>query len=146
MKLNRISVIILVIIIVVFAIGFFKYQKEDKILVDLDIPFKLKIGQEAFVEKENIKIKFLNITEDSRCPMDVVCVWGGEVSVLVNIVKNNQNIGNLVFTKKVTTENLESEIDKEYSIKLIKVEPYPISKQKIEDSDYVITLLLSKLK
>ena len=55
---------------------------------ELDVPFQLKINQTGFIKSENIKIFFLNVTEDSRCPSDVECIWPGQVTILINILKN----------------------------------------------------------
>lgn len=48
----------------------------------------------------NLKIKFLNITEDSRCPSDVVCVWEGQATAVINIFKNDQNLGDFSLTSR----------------------------------------------
>lgn len=37
----------------------------------------LRIGDEAPVGNSVIRISFGRVVEDSRCPMDVVCVWEG---------------------------------------------------------------------
>ena len=52
--------------------------------------FKLVKGEVAYFKQEVIEIKFSNVTEDSRCPADVVCIWAGRVSVVVNVVKDTQ--------------------------------------------------------
>ncbi|MBS3134137.1 hypothetical protein J4214_02805 [Candidatus Woesearchaeota archaeon] len=60
----------------------------------LGAEFELKVNQEAVINSENIRIKFLEILEDSRCPRDVQCIWAGQIKILVNIMKNNQDMGN----------------------------------------------------
>jgi hypothetical protein len=50
--------------------------------------FTLAIGQSATISSENLKIEFLDVTADSRCPKDVECVWAGEVSCSLQITQN----------------------------------------------------------
>lgn len=108
----------------------------------LNVPFQLKIHQIATIKSENLKIKFLNVTSDSRCPADVNCIWQGEVTIVVNLVKNGQNLGNFslssVFNPEITANK--------YSIKLTNVVSGPVlSGQPIKNSDYVVTLVVSKI-
>jgi hypothetical protein len=58
-----------VLIIMPNALGFTNSSKN----VVLD-QFQLKINQTA-LEPENVTVKFLNVTGDSRCPSDVTCIW-----------------------------------------------------------------------
>jgi len=112
---------------------------------DLDVPFQLKINQVAFIKSENIKIIFMNVTEDSRCPSDVECIWEGQVTIVINIFKNNQFIGEFNLTSRTGFDELAIKEFDGYSINLIKVEPYPISTQIIELSDYIATFNVSKI-
>ena len=112
---------------------------------DLDVPFQLKINQVAFIKSENIKIIFMNVTEDSRCPSDVECIWEGQVTIVINIFKNNQFIGEFNLTSRTGFDELAIKEFDGYSINLIKVEPYPISTQIIELSDYIVIFNVSKI-
>jgi len=112
---------------------------------DLDYPFQLKINQVAFIKSENIKIIFINVTEDSRCPSDVDCIWEGQVTIVINIFKNNQFIGEFNLTSRTGYNELSIKEFDGYSISLIKVEPYPISTQIIELTDYIVTFNVSKI-
>ncbi len=114
-------------------------------ITDLDVPFQLKINQVAFIKSENIKIIFMNVTEDSRCPSDVECIWEGQVTIVINIFKNNQFIGEFNLTSRTGFDELAIKEFDGYSINLIKVEPYPISTQIIELSDYIVIFNVSKI-
>ena len=63
-------------------------EKENLISAKLGEQFQLKVNQIAILKSDNIEIKFLNVTNDSRCPSDVTCVWEGEVKMSVNVVKD----------------------------------------------------------
>ena len=134
------------IIVIILIAGCVKQiPQESAISANLDTPFQLEINQIASIDSNDIRIKFLNITEDSRCPSDVVCVWEGQATVVVNIVKNNQNLGDFSLTNRAAHEDLAMKNFDGYSIKLMKVDPYPKSTQRIDTSDYTITLIVSKL-
>lgn len=108
--------------------------------IQLGVPFQIQFNQTATIQ--DLQIKITNLT-DSRCPSDVTCVWQGQVKTLVDINKNNKNLGN--FSLILNDKNLQARYFDHYSIQIIKVVPYPISTKKTHLSDYDITLKLSLL-
>lgn len=106
--------------------------------------FQLKINQTASIESNNIKVKFLNVFSDSRCPSDVTCIWEGEITIFVNIIKNNQNLGDFNLTSRGGQKDLAIKSFDGHLIQLLKVDPYPTSGKKIPLSDYVSTFVVSK--
>ena len=121
-------------------------QEQDFISATLDSKFQLAVGQTGFVESENIKITFLEVTADSRCPSDVTCIWAGEVKVLVNIWKDDQDLGGSTLVGQAANDDQAVKTFDGYSIKLLKVDPYPISTQAIGPSDYTITLIVTAVQ
>ena len=105
--------------------------------------FQLGPNQTAS-EPNNIDVKFLNVTDDSRCPSDVTCIWQGKSTITVNVVKSGQNVGNFSLTSGLGDKNATVQIFDGYFLQLTKIEPYPKSGTKILLSDYVATLELSK--
>ena len=45
----------------------------------------IKAGQTKTESRSKLKIKFISVTEDSRCPEGVNCVWAGNAKVKVEI-------------------------------------------------------------
>ena len=121
-------------------------QGSQDLSTELGTEFQLKIGQTASIESKNIKLRFLNVTEDSRCPADVVCVWEGQVTVLLNVMHNEQDLGDFDLTIRGGDENLAAKTFDGYSVKLMKVDPYPFASQPTELTDYVATLLVSEIE
>ncbi|MCV0431237.1 hypothetical protein [Nitrosopumilus sp.] len=95
---------------------------------------KVKFGET--VSYENLKFYFYDI-EDSRCPLDVTCIWEGRVLTMIRISNETISVGG------------GSEMDvpmtffEPYKITLVGVEPHPISTEK---PDYVATLEIEKQK
>ncbi len=109
----------------------------------LDKPFKLKIGQQATINSEKITISFLNVTEDSRCPSDVVCVWQGQASIRISAEINGTSAGQFVLT---IGGNEKSAVlgGGKYSVKMTGLEPYPVSSNHTELKDYMANLVVSR--
>ena len=118
---------------------------QNPILVNFGSQFSLKVNQVALIESENLKIKFLNVEEDSRCPSEVQCVWPGQVKIIVNVVKNKRDFGGLHLISRVAEEDLAVKTFDGYSIRLIDVAPYPKKTEKLEISDYIVTLVVSQV-
>ena len=47
--------------------------------------FTLAPGQTAQVEGTGLRVTFERVTADSRCPVDVTCVWEGDAVVVVSV-------------------------------------------------------------
>ncbi|HSD05455.1 MAG TPA: plastocyanin/azurin family copper-binding protein [Nitrosopumilaceae archaeon] len=116
---------------------------EEVVSATLATQFQLKTQQTAIIESENIQIKFLNVTEDSRCPSDVTCVWEGLVTILVNIKQNGQDLGDFKLTQRGGQEKLASQNFIGQKMDLVEVNPYPKSTEPISFSDYTATLVVS---
>ncbi len=121
-------------------------QESQNITTEINNQFQLKVGQTASIESKNIKLRFLNVTEDSRCPADAVCVWEGQVTVLLNLMHNDEELGDFDLTIRGGDKNLAIKTFDGYSIQLMKVDPYPFASQPTELTDYVATLLVSELE
>ncbi|EIJ66727.1 hypothetical protein BD31_I1203, partial [Candidatus Nitrosopumilus salaria BD31] len=106
----------LVIFCLIFQPTVFAASPKDAML---DSSFALKIEEAAKINSE-LQLTVLNTIEDSRCPSNVTCVWEGTVSVQVNLIKDNLNLGN--HTIRLGENNNENQIFDGYFIKLITVE------------------------
>ncbi len=95
--------------------------------------FEIKMNQ--VIQFEDLELHFRDI-EDSRCPLDVTCVWEGKVAVMLNIKNQTHNIGGGIppgYTISYLTP---------YEITLVDIQPHPISTEKAE---YVATIKISNL-
>lgn len=60
--------------------------------------FVLLQGQTANWVDQQLKLKFENVLEDSRCPKDAQCVWAGQVRLSVSVYTSKVNLENQVLT------------------------------------------------
>lgn len=105
-------------------------------------PFKLNEGRQVTLQK--LRIKFAPVTQDSRCPSDVACVWAGNAAVRLE-VRTNRNNGKSLTLNTGHGPSLANDAQYQgYDLKLVDLSPYPRSDRKIAAGDYVVTLLVSK--
>jgi hypothetical protein len=102
----------------------------------------LPIGQSVVISGEGIEIRFMEVSEDSRCPKGVYCVWEGRVSALVEISADRSS-EQLKLTQTGLTEQPASQDYKEYQLSF-KVEPYPEAGREIAKGEYRLLLVVSK--
>ena len=110
-----------------------------KVLIDKE--FSLGIGQTVNIEGEKLVIKFKAVLEDSRCPVNVVCVWAGNGKVDFEILDiDGQNK-----TVILNTEEEPREITlKGHKLKLISLNPPRVDGVSISPGDYSVTLLVER--
>jgi hypothetical protein len=107
---------------------------------------KLSFGKS--LNFENIKVKFVEVLQDSRCPKGVTCIWAGEVIVLVDIFKKGKKIESKKLTINYKTP-IKSRFGNLYTsddlvISGINVQPYPVFDKKIKLEEYYIQLEIKK--
>jgi len=98
-------------------------------------PFTVGIPFDQTFQYEDLELYFYDI-EDSRCPLDVTCVWEGEVTVKIH-VRNQTHKTAGSFTPNYTLSYITP-----YNVTLVDVQPHPISTEK---PDYIATLEITKL-
>lgn len=112
-------------------------------IVQLNQPFQLKVDQVAQVSSDNVQLKFLEVQQDSRCPVNVQCIWQGQAKVAISLTRNEQPLGNLTLETSVDGQPIAQSVNG-YSIKLVKVSPQPKANQPIDQSDYHATFILTQ--
>lgn len=128
------------ITVALFFIGLSSASAEAN-KVFLDKEFSLGVGQSATIEGERLVIEFETVLEDSRCPVNAVCVWAGNGKVELKILDiDGQN--------KTVTLNTEDEPKaitlKAHQLKLIALSPPRIDGVSILPGDYAVTLRVEK--
>lgn len=85
----------------------------------------------------DVKVVPVELLEDSRCPIDVTCVWAGRVRVRVQLI-SGLGTANQVFEldKPITTEAEE--------VTLVDVRPSPRQDVSLEPGDYTFVFRVTK--
>ncbi len=102
----------------------------------------LSIGQELTIKNEPLKIKFVDILTDSRCPTGATCVWQGEVTARLDLsFQGTTTSANA--TQPGLTEEPSSVKFQGYSLKF-RIQPYPEVTKQIGKQEYRLLLSVSK--
>jgi hypothetical protein len=102
-------------------------------------PFELKPGAVS-VLPDGTRLTFKEVQADSRCPMDVMCVWAGDATVAITLTPS-----------KGSSESRELHVQPSgsqtsyagYTIALTALAPYPRATQPIPAADYIATFIVS---
>jgi len=113
--------------------------QKNTVKAKLGKEFILAIGQQASIGTEKMTVAFRDITQDSRCPSDVVCIQAGNVTAAVDLTINGA-VSNI--TLKGNTGNATQQVDN-YTF-AFNVTPYPVSTHQIEKSEYRLYLTVTK--
>jgi hypothetical protein len=103
-----------------------KEARADDVEFHLNEAFSLAGGQDAVITGENLRIRFDEVTEDSRCPARVECVWSGQARIAVVVQAAEDAPKTVAFnTNPAPDQNVQTARVGEYLIKLLSLEPYP---------------------
>lgn len=91
----------------------------------LDSPFELHIGQEAVFGDEGLKITFVDVSEDSRCPAATNCVVSGLAKVRVDVVAGERPLGTHEFVLDQYTVGGKAQGIGQYVFSMRELNPYP---------------------
>ena len=104
----------------------------------INVPFQMTVGDNVFTDKGAITIIFVGVTQDSRCPLDVECVWAGNVTVALDVQVGDQPVEEIAIT--LDRDSAEQQVG-DYLLVLTEVNPYPTqASASIDPSSYNIVL------
>ena len=114
---------------------------EMSITASLGQAFDIKVGQEASISSQQLTLKFLSVSEDSRCPQGTICMWEGNGKVNIELTPTGQ-------TSHVVELNTAMSLDSEatylnYNISLLDLRPYPSAESTIQQSEYIATVRIT---
>jgi hypothetical protein len=61
---------------------------ENAVVAQPGVAFDLPLGRTAAVNGNGARITFKQVREDSRCPIDVTCVWAGDAKIELTISRD----------------------------------------------------------
>ena len=112
----------------------------------------LHVG-ETFRYDSGLKITFLAVKNDSRCPINAQCIWAGDAEVVLRVKAGNQAARKVVIHTNlkprtiVIPENVFPPgmfgIPKSYVISIARLTPLPNTESELLQSDYRLKLRIS---
>lgn len=113
-------------------------ESPETITVPLGGKFDMEAGQTALIDSEGVEIRFIEVTEDSRCPVDALCIQAGQASVLISVAIDGQDFGPRKLVLDAGKEVQQGHQVSEYLITLLALEPQPgAGLFRIDESRYI---------
>ena len=99
--------------------------------------FELRPGQTARVGNDGLLVGFRGVASDSRCAVDVQCVWAGDAELRIPVTASRTEWTSLALHTGIEPR---SATFRNYRITVVDLKPAPRSTQRIDNSNYVVTL------
>lgn len=107
--------------------------------LDADGSLVMAVGDEVRVEGTTLRVAFLGLENDSRCPVDVTCVWAGDAEVALALaVGTGPSVPSVLHWN--TQMGPASAEAGPYKVTLVAIEPVARSDHEIRDDEYRVRL------
>jgi hypothetical protein len=103
--------------------------------------FTLSPGEVARVDDADLRLQFVRVTGDSRCPADALCIQGGDAIVQVLAAGDNDSALLGLHTGDSTRASADF---RGARISLVELQPYPFSSRTIQPDEYRATLTVTQ--
>lgn len=103
--------------------------------------FRLPVGNRALVSNDAL-IRFVEVVGESRCPTGAVCVWEGDAEVLLELKRTGFEPKR--FTLHTNESMTNDTVVDGVSVRMLRLDPYPVVGEKSDPKAYVATLLLDR--
>jgi hypothetical protein len=113
---------------------------DTAVVADPGVAFALPLGKTATLSSNGTRITFNKVSDDSRCPIDVVCIWAGDAKVELVIARN----GPPVETRVVSITPPANEVASgDLKIRLVGLAPAPRQSEPSASRAYVARLVVT---
>ncbi|MEO5874561.1 MAG: hypothetical protein ABIS86_05705 [Streptosporangiaceae bacterium] len=102
--------------------------------VALGTDVTLAPGQSIRLARDGVKIKFVGVTGDSRCPRGVSCVWEGDATVTLS------DAGKTSYQLHTNAGAVRMVMISGHEVRLVRLSPQPRAGSPIQQRDYRATL------
>lgn len=114
----------------------------DSIVAQPGVSFTLPLGKTAAVSGTTTHLTFRAVTEDSRCPMNAVCVWEGAAKIAITATRNGGPAE--AATLSLTEPDNEARLA-DVVVRFVALAPYPETPGDPATRKYVAELVIRKL-
>lgn len=105
----------------------------------LDSEFVLAPGQTIGVDGASLRIRFIGVAGDSRCPADALCIQGGSAQVRIAAQSSGSTQD-----YELLTGDMRPVRHEDLTIALVQLSPYPFSARTIQPDEYRATLRVTR--
>lgn len=101
---------------------------------------RVQINSQKRLAKSRITIRFVDLIDDSRCPVDTNCVWAGNAKIKVRLTKGRKS-RTVEMNTGLEPRSIRFE---DYEVRIIKLIPEPASNIRIRKDGYVATFSVTR--
>ena len=125
-------------LILIFTLGIVAVASADT-----NDTLTLEAGKQQTAKKSKLKVKFVAVTEDSRCPDGVQCIWAGNAKIKVEIIGRHGDTKTFEFN---TTMGPKGDSFAGWAINLDSLTPMPKAGQATDPKSYTAKFTITRLK
>lgn len=118
-------------------------SSNNQVTLKLGENFKVRINEAA--EVEGITVRLVDVTNDSRCPINATCITAGTVQA--EVAMNSKSVSKetrATLTLGSSSDKAETVVNT-YRIKLLDIQPLPTAGQETTASDYIAEFVVTKI-
>jgi hypothetical protein len=108
--------------------------------VGLNQEFVLAPGEVAKLADTGLRLRFVEVRGDSRCPADAICIHGGDALVRIDVL----SFGGGAQAYDLHTGDMRPAVHEGFTIALVNLAPYPFSSKTILPDEYRATLRVTR--
>src|SRR5262245_9593061 len=109
--------------------------------VSLNERFTLSPSEVAALRDSDLRVQFVEVSGDSRCPADVVCIQGGDALVRIRVIENGSSSPYDLHTGDSSRAAIAHG---SVRIALVELQPFPFSSRPVAPGEYRATLIVSR--
>lgn len=107
--------------------------------LEAPVSFVLKVGETERLEGGVLTLSFNEVTSDSRCPRDVVCIVAGEATVVFRAASKRREA---TLTFRIPPDGSDVTEFDDFRITIRTLQPEPESGKTIDPGDYTADVLV----
>jgi hypothetical protein len=113
---------------------------ETAIVAEPGLQFSLAVGQTAVLNGNGPRITFRQVSEDSRCPIDAVCVWAGDAKIELVISRDGSDDTKVISLTAPNNETTSGDL----RIRFVSLAPVPKVGDAVAQRPYVAQLIVNR--
>lgn len=102
---------------------------------------RVQINSQKRFAKSRLTVRFIELVEDSRCPVDTNCVWAGNAEIKIRVTRNGRS---RILELNTGIEPRQASFAG-YSFRITDLTPVPRSNIRINRNGYVAMIAVRRL-
>jgi hypothetical protein len=107
----------------------------------LNQQFVLAPGQFGAIDGTSARVQFVEVTSDSRCPLNAICIQAGDAVIAVSMVDDH---GSNRYELRNNDPSRRSVLHRDLRVEFVDLRPYPDTNRPTAPGDYRATLRVSR--